>query len=725
MASAIDIYNQLDKVNSMASQLGVRPEVVHAMIQQESGGRPDAVSSKGAFGLMQLMPGTAKDLGVDPTDPDQNLRGGVTYFKQMLDKFGGDEKLALAAYNAGPSAVQKAGGMVPNFPETQNYVSKVSAAAGAPKSAIDTFNALQPTNKPAVSRDVTELSPDDEQQFQQWAQQNHIPDVDHPDSHYDYRGFWQQTQGAPHVEGEHFPDTFKQHGHPTFSVESKYSTGPGDGGSWQGDRFVSAQAAKTLADPNRKPASAEQFVEQQPEQSLGRTLSNAWENLNPIAGVKSLASAVMHPVNTYQSMVDASSGEFQKAKAEWEKGHYSEAIGHGAAGALPVIGPAAAQAGEEIGKGDVAGGVGHGLGLVGSIVAPELLPKAVKKIGTAVTDVTTTPLAERIINSNVKPNTTLVKRNPGVNIPRVILDEGLKAGEKGADQARAITQRLSDEVTALADRDTATGKTYSIQKFVDNLNELEQKYLKDPLGADNVRIIRDAKQELLDHPAYGKDVTNTRMVKKQVQSPHPTAVDAQGNPIMQTKTVMVPETYTTRALNDLSASDINTAKKAVYEQNPRAYGEQKGAQVEGHKAVGRGAKSILDDNVAGIQDINKRQSGVIVARKALTDMGIREAKKYPIGLLDLLASGGATTALAAGHPIGAAGVLATLLLKHPSTAFPIAKTLYRGGKAAVTTATAGAAAGAAGAVVNNALRPVTKQEAQQRYQAYLAAIEQQ
>lgn len=86
----------------------------------------------------------------------------------------------------------------------------------------------------------TPLAPAEEAAFQQWAQANGIRDVDQPDSHYDYRGFWKQSGGAPHPSGEeqHFTDTFKQHGHPTFSVESQYSAGPFDGGRWLGESFV-------------------------------------------------------------------------------------------------------------------------------------------------------------------------------------------------------------------------------------------------------------------------------------------------------------------------------------------------------------------------------------------------------------------------------------------------------------------------------------------------------
>jgi soluble lytic murein transglycosylase-like protein len=106
----------------------VRPELVRAVIQVESAFNPRARSNKGAMGLMQLMPDTAADLGVtNAFDPEQNIRGGVAYLRQLLDKFGGNEELALAAYNAGPGAVTKYGDAIPPYRETRQYVDKVRA----------------------------------------------------------------------------------------------------------------------------------------------------------------------------------------------------------------------------------------------------------------------------------------------------------------------------------------------------------------------------------------------------------------------------------------------------------------------------------------------------------------------------------------------------------------------------------------------------------------------
>lgn len=107
----------------IAEEEGVDPDLFTRLVEAESSFRPTVTSDAGAYGLTQLMPGTAAELGVDPSDPIQNLRGGARYLRQQLDRFG-DPALALAAYNAGPGNVSRYGG-IPPFEETQSYVSRI------------------------------------------------------------------------------------------------------------------------------------------------------------------------------------------------------------------------------------------------------------------------------------------------------------------------------------------------------------------------------------------------------------------------------------------------------------------------------------------------------------------------------------------------------------------------------------------------------------------------
>lgn len=129
-------HGDIDKlIDKYATQNNLDPDFVKAVVKQESGFNPNAKSPCGAMGLMQLMPSTAQGLGVkNAFDAEQNIYGGTKYLKGLMDRFGNNKELALAAYNAGPNAVKKYNG-VPPYKETQNYVKNVMASYGKFKDA--------------------------------------------------------------------------------------------------------------------------------------------------------------------------------------------------------------------------------------------------------------------------------------------------------------------------------------------------------------------------------------------------------------------------------------------------------------------------------------------------------------------------------------------------------------------------------------------------------------
>jgi soluble lytic murein transglycosylase-like protein len=156
------------QITAAATKYGIDPALLKGLIRQESNFDASAQSGAGAQGLTQLMPGTATSLGVtDATDPAQAIDGGAKYLKQQLDRFGGDASKALAAYNAGPGAVAKYGG-VPPYAETQNYVAKVLGYAAeyrgtgtAAATTAATTGALPVTTTPVSAASLLATSSDD------------------------------------------------------------------------------------------------------------------------------------------------------------------------------------------------------------------------------------------------------------------------------------------------------------------------------------------------------------------------------------------------------------------------------------------------------------------------------------------------------------------------------------------------------------------------------------
>ena len=151
-----NLYDSL--IEKHAATYFVSPQLLRAVMQVESGFNPQAVSAKGAMGLMQLMPATAIEMGVgNPFDPDQNIRGGAAYLRVLLNRYAGDQEKALAAYNAGPETVARYGDRVPPYRETRNYVAQVRNRAGAAPAVagVRPKAAAPAVSKPSVAPAVT------------------------------------------------------------------------------------------------------------------------------------------------------------------------------------------------------------------------------------------------------------------------------------------------------------------------------------------------------------------------------------------------------------------------------------------------------------------------------------------------------------------------------------------------------------------------------------------
>jgi len=150
-----------DLIEEHASQQSLSPDLVRAVIQAESGFNPRARSVKGAMGLMQLMPDTAAEYGVqNPYDPEENIRGGAAYLASLMRRYDDDESLALAAYNAGPGAVEKYGRTVPPYRETRNYVARIRNAAPSARVSSGVFKTVEVVDGREVVRYSSKRTPD-------------------------------------------------------------------------------------------------------------------------------------------------------------------------------------------------------------------------------------------------------------------------------------------------------------------------------------------------------------------------------------------------------------------------------------------------------------------------------------------------------------------------------------------------------------------------------------
>jgi hypothetical protein len=369
-------------------------------------------------------------------------------------------------------------------------------------------------------------------------------------------------------------------------------------------------------------AEAEQKPPAPEGSALQRFVGNAADSLNPIKIAKGLYNTVAHPIDTATAMISAQGAQLSKAKADIDQGRYVEAAGHGLAGVLPIVGPAAAAAGEQIGGGDVAGGLGRAVGLIGPVVAAApVLRAGGRLVGKA---------AKPLVRSAVKPALSELRTQAGASMTGLeaqanrLVNFIVENGITSRKAAQAIVDEAESQIGAAVK--TATKATDAPQRAARYLSALERSASRQGLPSDAVASIRSAANELLESSPLSENITT--MVSK----PSPTGlVTASGQP------VLVPTPVTTRALRTDVMPDeaLELARGGGKWGNKRAWGEQKGAAREAAKAVERAERDAVKAAVPETKPILARQGQAIQARKALDRQAFREGNREPISPFDV------------------------------------------------------------------------------------------
>ncbi len=360
-----------------------------------------------------------------------------------------------------------------------------------------------------AGQEVTPLAPSEEQRFQAWARANKITDVDAPQSYYDYRGYWKENGDKPIRFGvDHFTDTYKQHGHPTFSVESKYSKGANDGGRWQGERYMPQQGPGAAATDRELTDKELLAVFGNPKADLamlspgeqsrlvkltetpaaapaqGGPLSRFAEGVvrgNPVTNsLDFLSQMVTDPKGAGAAVVNPSLDQLDQMVQAHRAGKPLQAVGH-AAGAIPLVGPFVAGEVDRAQSGDVAGALGalswlaspalkKGAGMASDAavagakrVAPNVLNRVADRLENGPIPLVGDGASERlakVISPQTGPNKTRFGNAAMKAAPDLLRDPEL-SGYSRTGLASKITDRLDQAIDGL---DTAADARLASQQ---------------------------------------------------------------------------------------------------------------------------------------------------------------------------------------------------------------------------------------------------------------------
>lgn len=382
------------------------------------------------------------------------------------------------------------------------------------------------------------------------------------------------------------------------------------------DRWFLPRVEGAIAEAENLPAPPE-------GSAVGRFASNLAEKVNPVAMAKGVYQMVRHPIDTAEAVIGQQLAQGQKAVDSFKQGHYIEAAGHGGAAVLPVIGPVAAETGEQIASGDVAGGLGSATGLVAPAVAARPVARAVgraaKQTGTA------------MVRSAIKPTVTQMRRSAGASATGINAQADRLAAfitENGITTPQRAEALIAEAEAKLGKAIQSAGNPVvdAPQRAARYLRALSQSAARQGLPADDVAIIRSKAAELLNDSPLSETVHTT------VMRPSPTGlVTASGQP------VQVPVQVPSRALRtDVRADEaLQSARSSGQWQTRKSWGEQKGAATESAKAVERATRDAVKSGVPDAPPILRRQGMAIRSKEALDRMAMREGNREPVSPFDV------------------------------------------------------------------------------------------
>lgn len=369
--------------------------------------------------------------------------------------------------------------------------------------------------------------------------------------------------------------------------------------------------------------------------TAGRFLRNAGAMLNPITAVRGLAQAAAHPLETYDALVDASADQFTKAGQAWDEGRYSELIGHGAAGALPILGPAAAAAGEQLAEGDVAGGLGTAAGLgIGTVAAGPLA----RGVGRAVRPVTSRA-GEYLYQSALKPTKAVLKgvrtaadAGPDAarqTLVRTGLREGIPVSGRGAKKAETLVDSLNAEVDARLAAADARGATLDPAYVERQIREVAADFTDQVNAQPDLAAIETVRQNFRTNPHVEQPILPVEAEAAALQR------HLRGG--REASAFRAPEPA--MAPGPIPIRTGQRMKQNTYRGLRGKYGQERTATIEAEKAGARGLKEQIETQAPEVAGLNARESTLIPLEEALADAMRRRGNYSIFGLTPVVAAG--------------------------------------------------------------------------------------